>query len=86
MLQIEPKWSLDEKTAERWALVQRLPSSLQSNTSAGEWFTSSADMREDKSLEALAVANKLGESSARYRSQQALHLLSRFRLWATANV
>jgi len=42
--------------------MQKLPASLQSNTSAGEWFTSSVDMREDKDAESLAVDNKLGRS------------------------
>jgi len=63
MLQIEPQEKLDEKTAERWALVQRLPSSLHNNTSAGDWFSSSADLRESKDLASLAVENKLGKWS-----------------------
>lgn len=47
MLQIEPgeRPSLDAKTAERWTLVQKIPASLSSNTSAGEWFTSAVDPR-----------------------------------------
>jgi hypothetical protein len=62
MLQVEPTWKLDEKAAERWALMQKLPASSQNHSSTGEWFTSSVDMREDKNAESLAIDNKLGRS------------------------
>lgn len=88
MRRIEPGQQprLDSRTAERWALMQKVPNSLSSNTSAGEWFSSVVDPRvventlgavkkegagEETLLEHLAArGDKLGEWMTRRYSER----------------
>lgn len=47
MLRIEPesRSRLDPQTAEKWALVQKLPGAMNGTSNAGEWFSSVVDPR-----------------------------------------
>ena len=44
LLEIEPRNRTDSPSAERWALMQKLPGNA-SSSNPGEWFTAAADIR-----------------------------------------